>query len=92
MYILYFYYFGKMGTTNKRTQGKISTSAHSSVPKVGLKNKSHQLGVGHSALKTVVIPRGLQKIGARVFYGCTNLSSLSTTNSYQDKIIIPGTV
>lgn len=46
----------------------------------------------YTALKTVVIPRGLKKIGARVFYGCTNLSSLSTTNSYQDKIIIPGTV
>lgn len=47
----------------------------------------------YKALKTVVIPRGLKKIGARVFEGCTNLNSFSTTNSYQDKkIIIPGTV
>lgn len=49
------YIWGNGNHCEKQAQGKISTSAHSSVPKVGLKNKLHQLGVGHSALKTVVI-------------------------------------
>ena len=49
------YFWGDGNHCEKQAQGKTSTSAHSSVPKVGLKNKSHQCGVGLSALNMLVI-------------------------------------